>query len=617
MLDYDDASKPQLWDLIFAFTARQTTPVHSTIVNSKTLYLRLLRYVRPYWRLFLVSLLATVFLAATEPAMAALMKPLLDGSFVEKDPTMIRLMPLLMVGVFALRGITGFISAVALVAVASRVVMDLRSVLFERLLNLPSNYYDNHPTGIVLSKVTYNVSQVSAAATKVLVTLVRDSIAIIGLLAWMLYLNWRLSLIAFVLAPVIAVSVKYISRRLRHLSRNLQHTMGNLTHMLEEVISGHRVVKLYGGEESETRRFQRVNNWLRRYHMKQVVASETNVPVVQMLAVIALAVMVYLASLQSLQDEISIGGFVSFFTAMALLLSPLKRLSSINTELQRGLAAAESVFALVDEPPEADGGTRTLERPRGRIEFRGVSFAYDNSERPALDRVDCVIEPGENVALVGLSGSGKSTFVNLLPRFYAPGAGEVLLDGVDIQSLRLANLRRHIALVSQEVVLFNASVRENIAYGAMAEASEAEVVRAARAAHAMEFIEAMPEGLDTLIGERGTRLSGGQRQRLAIARAILKDAPILILDEATSALDTQSERHIQEALETLKRGRTTLTIAHRLSTIEKADRIIVLDQGRIAEQGSHAELIARGGIYSRLHHLQFTHAEAAGAEQPA
>ena len=580
-------------------------------MNSKTLYLRLLHFVRPYWRTFMVSLLATAVLAATEPAMAALLKPLLDGSFVEKDPTMIRLMPLLLVGIFAVRGVSGFVSAVALIGVSSKVVMDLRTIMFERLLNLPSRYYDDHPTGIVLSKVTYNVSQVSEAATKALVILVRDSIAIVGLLAWMLYLNWKLSLIAFVLAPVISVTVKFISKRLRVLSRSLQHTMGELTHALEEVISGHRVVKLYAGEEAERRKFQKINNWVRRYNMKQVVASETNVPVVQMLAVIALSVMVYLASLQSLDNEVTIGGFVSFFTAMALLLSPLKRLTSINTALQRGLAAAESVFTLVDEEPEADHGTRAVEQPRGRIEYRGVSLVYDRSERPALEAIDCTIEPGENVALVGLSGSGKSTFVNLLPRFYTPTGGQILLDGVDIQELRLADLRRHIALVSQEVVLFNASVRENIAYGATADASEAEIIRAARAAHAMEFIEAMPEGLDTMIGERGTRLSGGQRQRLAIARAILKNAPILILDEATSALDTQSERHIQEALETLKQGRTTLTIAHRLSTIESADRIIVLDQGRIVEQGSHAELVAHGGIYSRLHTLQFTHAEAA------
>jgi len=580
-------------------------------VNSKTLYLRLLHFVRPYWRTFMVSLLATAVLAATEPAMAALLKPLLDGSFVEKDPTMIRLMPLLLVGIFAVRGVSGFVSAVALIGVSSKVVMDLRSIMFERLLNLPSRYYDDHPTGIVLSKITYNVSQVSEAATKALVILVRDSIAIVGLLAWMIYLNWKLSLIAFVLAPVISLTVKFISKRLRVLSRSLQHTMGELTHALEEVISGHRVVKLYAGEEAERRKFQKINNWVRRYNMKQVVASETNVPVVQMLAVIALSVMVYLASLQSLDNEVTIGGFVSFFTAMALLLSPLKRLTSINTALQRGLAAAESVFTLVDEEPEADHGTRAVEQPRGRIDYRGVSLVYDRSERPALEAIDCTIEPGENVALVGLSGSGKSTFVNLLPRFYTPTGGQILLDGVDIQELRLADLRRHIALVSQEVVLFNASVRENIAYGATADASEAEIIRAARAAHAMEFIEAMPEGLDTVIGERGTRLSGGQRQRLAIARAILKNAPILILDEATSALDTQSERHIQEALETLKQGRTTLTIAHRLSTIESADRIIVLDQGRIVEQGSHAELVAHGGIYSRLHTLQFTHAEAA------
>ncbi|MDD3448831.1 MAG: ATP-binding cassette domain-containing protein, partial [Gammaproteobacteria bacterium] len=343
-----------------------------------------------------------------------------------------------------------------------------------------------------------------------------------------------------------------------------------------------------------------------------------NVPIIQMLAVIGLVVMIFFAALESAADAITIGGFVSFFGAMALLLAPLKLLTSINTPLQRGLAAAESVFALVDEEPEADAGTRSLERVEGRVEYRDVSFGYEADGRRALEGITLAIEPGENVALVGMSGSGKSTLVQLLPRFYHPDTGAILIDGVDIRELRLADLRRHIALVSQDVVLFNDSVRGNIAYGAMDAADEAAVVRAAEAAHAMEFIRAMPEGLDTLVGDNGVRLSGGQRQWVAIARASLKDAPILILDEATSALDTQSERYIQQALEVLKQGRTTITIAHRLSTIEKADRIVVLDGGRIAETGTHAELLERGGIYSRLHRLQFTRPESAAdaAEAP-
>jgi len=587
-------------------------------MDSRTLYLRLLQYVRPYWRIFAASLLATAVLAATEPALAALLKPLLDGSFVDKDPTMIRLMPLLLLGVFALRGVSGFISAVALNWVANKVVMDLRGLMFDRLLNLPTRFYDNHPTGVVLSKVTYNVNQVTDAATKVLVVLVRDSIIILGLLGWMLYLSWQLSLIALVLAPLVALAVKLISGRLRHLNRELQQSMGDMAHNLEEIINGHKVVKLFGGQTPEARRFNRINNWVRRYTMKQVVTSETNVPIIQMLAVIGLVVMIYFAALQSAADAITIGGFVSFFGAMALLLAPLKRLTSINTPLQRGLAAAESVFALVDEEPEADTGTRSLERVEGRVEYRDVSFGYEVDGRRALEGITLAIEPGENVALVGMSGSGKSTLVQLLPRFYHPDTGAILIDGVDIRELRLADLRRHIALVSQDVVLFNDSVRGNIAYGAMDAADEQAVIRAAEAAHAMEFIRTMPEGLDTLVGDNGVRLSGGQRQRVAIARAILKDAPILILDEATSALDTQSERYIQQALEVLKQGRTTITIAHRLSTIEKADRIVVLDGGRIAETGTHAELLERGGIYSRLHRLQFTRPESAAdaAEAP-
>ena len=573
-------------------------------MNSKDLYLRLLRYVRPYTRIFALSILGTAAAAATEPMIPALIKPLLDGSFVEKDPQTIRLIPLLLVAVFVVRGVTGFIGSVAINWIAHRVVMDLRDALFGRLLTLPTRYFDDHSAGSLLSRLTYDVSQVMNATTQALITVVKDGLAVIGLLGWMLYLNWKLSLMAFLIAPGIALIVRAVSRRLRRLSRELQELMGDLTHVIDEALQGHKVIKIFGGQDYERDRFHRVNNRTRQFSMKLVAASEASGPLVQLLAVLALGAVIYFASLQSAADQITVGGFVSLFGAMAMLLAPIKRLTKVNEQLQRGLAAAETIFALLDEPPEPDRGTRTIGRARGQVGFQAVSHRYLAEGPEVISQLDLEVQPGETIALVGPSGSGKTTLMALLPRFYEPESGDILLDGVPVRELRLADLRANIAYVSQDIVLFNDTVAANIAYGAGFQASKADILQAAASAHAMEFIQELPEGLDTLIGENGARLSGGQRQRIAIARALLKNAPILILDEATSALDTQSERKVQQALDTLRQGRTAFVIAHRLSTIENADRIVVLDRGRIAEIGNHAELLARNGLYASLYRMQ-------------
>jgi subfamily B ATP-binding cassette protein MsbA len=547
--------------------------------NSLQLYLRLLRYVKPYWAPFAVSIAGMVLTAVTEPAFPALLKPLLDGSFVNKEGGLLAWLPVLIVGVFLFRGIISYVSDYAIHWVASKVVMDLRNAMFANLVRLPTHYYDNHTSGSVISKFTFDVLQLTGAATSVISALFRDSLTIVFLLGFLFYLNWKLTLVALLVGPPAVAITWAISSRLRSMSRAEQAAMGDLNHALEESIGCHRVVKVFGGQDYEGTRFDAGANKVRRFYMKMMASAAASVPLVQIFVSMVLAFIIYLAVRQAVANETTVGGFVAFLTALLLVLPPLRRLTGANQTLQKGLAAAESVFRLMDEPPERDTETQEIGRANGEVNFRDVGFSYAGSARKALDRVSFSIQVGETVALVGASGAGKSTLANLLPRFYPLDSGQILLDGVDIATLKLGSLRANIALVSQDIVLFNDTVAANIAYGRLAGTSEAEIVRAAEAAHAMQFISEMSEGLATVIGENGVRLSGGQRQRLAIARAFLKDAPVLLLDEPTSSVDVKTESVIMDALDRLMAGRTTFLIAHRLSTLENCDIRITVDHG--------------------------------------
>jgi len=574
-------------------------------MDSRALYLRLLSYVRPHWRMFMVAIVTMVILAATEPVLPALMKPMLDGSFVEKDATIITWVPIALVALFVVRGIFMFVSGYAMAYVGQRLVMDLRAAMFDKLLAQPTAFYDEQAKGRLVATVAFNVTQVTESATSVVTSLVRDSLSIVGLMGWLLWLNWKLTLVTLAIVPFSVWIFKVAGRRLRYTSREMQKNIGDITHVLEESIGAHKLVKVFDGGHYEQARFGHAIQRARQFAMKQTVAANAHGPILQLLAAIALAVIVYIATQQASTNETSVGGFVSYMVAMLMLSAPMKRLSSVLPTIQRGLAAAEAVFALLDQDSEPDNGQQRLQRARGEVRFENVTLAYAGKPTPVVANVDLHVTAGETLALVGASGSGKTSLVNLLPRFYSPTSGRILLDDIPLDDIKLADLRANIALVSQDVTLFNDSISANIAYGRLATATPEAIRRAAEAAHALEFIEAMPAGFDTLVGENGVKLSGGQRQRLAIARALLKDAPILILDEATSALDTESERFVQAALENLMQGRTTLVIAHRLSTIESADRIVVMEQGRIVEIGSHNELLDKSGAYARLHRLQF------------
>jgi ATP-binding cassette, subfamily B, bacterial MsbA len=578
-------------------------------MTNAALYLRLLSHVKPYWRVFVLAIFGMMVTAATEPMLPALMKPLVEGTFVARDPVVMQWLPVAVVAVFALRGIASFFAAYGIGWVGTRVVNDLRNAMFAKLLALPATFYERQPSGVLISKLTFDVTQVTAAATSALTVVFKDALAILGLLGYLFWLNWKLTLFALAMTPFVVLIVRVFGARLRKSSREVQDAMGRITQVIEEAVGAHKVVKLFGGQDYESRRFGDEANHVRRQLMKQISAHVASTPMVQIIGAVALALIIWFALGQSSAEQLSVGDFAAFVTGMLLLFAPLKRVTDINDHVQKGLAAAESIFKLIDEEPEADRGTRALGRARGEIRFQKVSFHYGDPERLALDAIDLAIEPGQTVALVGPSGAGKTTLANLVPRFYHPTGGRVLLDGHDLESLTLKSLRANVALVSQDVVLFNDTVAANIAYGAMNGAPERDIIAAADAAHAMEFIRAMPQGLATPVGEDGVKLSGGQRQRLSIARALLKNAPVLLLDEATSALDSESERHVQAALEALMRGRTTIVIAHRLSTVERADRIVVLDRGRIAEIGTHHQLLERGGIYDKLHRIQFASGE--------
>lgn len=571
----------------------------------RVLYSRLLRYLKPYWKVFTISVLCMICTAATEPVFPAIMKYLLDIGFKASDTRNVWLIPGGIVLLFLIRGVLSFITNYLMTWISTHLVVNLRKAIFEKIIHSPTQIFHTQPSSAWISHLLYDVDNINQTATHVLVTAIRESLTVFALLGYLLYLDWRLTVITLTFGPAIAFFIKSFGRRIRNASRASMASLRAIAHTTEETVAATKVIKIYAGQTQQSERFEKVTESFRRSMMKEAVPASALTPITHMTASLAIAFIVFMALEKSTgQNADSAGGFVSFITAMLLLISPIKQLTTISPIMQRGLAACESVFFILDSPNEPDNGQKSLERCSGEIEFSNVCFGYPGSEKSALKNVTFHIHPGQTLALVGASGGGKSTLAMLIPRFYNLDSGQIKIDGIDINSLKLSSLRSHISLVSQEIILLNDTISANIAFGQLRDSTQAEIREAAIAAHAWEFIMKLPEGLNTRIGENGAMLSGGQRQRIAIARALLKNAPILILDEATSALDTESERQVQEALEKLMKGRTTLVVAHRLSTIESADQILVLDHGQIVESGNHESLIHANGYYANLKNMQ-------------
>lgn len=567
---------------------------------------RLWPTISPFKAGLITGAVALVLNALVDSSLIYLLKPLLDEGFGQANNDFLKLMAVLVVVFILVRGITNYIASYCLAWVSGKVVMTLRRQIFQHLMYMPVSYFDNNPTGRLLSRVTYDTEMVASSASHSLVTIVREGAYLLSLFVVMIYTSWQLSIVLFVMAPIIGVLISFVSKYFRQLSRNIQSSMGELTVTTEQMLKGHKVVLSFGGQEIEKARFDRVSNDMRRKGMKVVSADGISDGVVQLIASFALSAVLYVATFPEVMSEnLTAGSFTVVFSSMMAMLRPLKSLTNVNSQFQRGMAACQTLFEFLDLKTEKDHGLISVAKAEGNVEFKKVSFSYEGKEEKALDNISFTIPKGKTVALVGRSGSGKSTIANLLTRFYDVTDGQILLDGINIQDYRLKNLREQCSVVSQQVHLFNDTIANNIAYAAIDKYSREEIIAAAKAAHAMEFIEKLENGLDTVIGENGASLSGGQRQRLAIARALLRNSPVLVLDEATSALDTESERAIQSALEVLQKDRTVLVIAHRLSTIEKADEILVVDHGNIIERGSHTELLAQGGAYKQLHSLQF------------
>ncbi|EEZ81996.1 MULTISPECIES: lipid A ABC transporter ATP-binding protein/permease MsbA [Vibrio] len=566
---------------------------------------RLWQFIRLYKSGLVVAVIALVINAISDTYMISLLKPLLDEGFGNAESDFLRTLPLIIFAMMFIRGISGFVSTYCLSWVSGNVVMQVRRMVFNHFMHMPVSYFDKEKTGNLLSRITYDSEQVSAATSQALVSIVREGASIIGLLVLMFYNSWQLSLVLFAVAPVVAWGIGVVSKRFRKISKNMQTMMGNVTASAEQMLKGHKVVLSYGGQDIERQRFEKVSNQMRQQSMKLVTAQAAANPIIQMIASLAIVAVLYLASIDSIKEQLTPGTFTVVFSAMFGLMRPLKALTNVTSQFQRGMAASQTLFALIDLEPEKNEGKLTVERANGDVSVKNVSFTYTGAEKPALENVSFDIPRGKTVALVGRSGSGKSTIANLFNRFYDVDSGSITLDGHDIRDYELKNLRQQFALVSQNVHLFNDTIANNIAYATDGQYERSDIEKAATLAHAMEFISKMDDGLDTMIGENGASLSGGQRQRVAIARALLRDAPVLILDEATSALDTESERAIQAALDELQKDKTVLVIAHRLSTIEKADEILVVDDGAIIERGNHAELIKKNGAYAQLHRIQF------------